>query len=68
MKHIFWFQHNYKPIKVSHGRAKSYDRLTNYLLGENIPATLILEKCKCGSLKTQLIEGFHTLEEIVDNE
>lgn len=68
MKHIFWFQHDHKPIKAYYCRAKSFDTLTNYLLGENIPATLILKKCKCGNLKTELIEGFHTLEDIVDNE
>jgi hypothetical protein len=64
MMHILWFQHKFKTISVQHGKAKCYNVLTNILLGENIPATLILRKCKCGKIKTELIQGIHSLTDI----
>lgn len=64
MKHYFW-QHEYIPIKVRHVYAKSMSTLTEKILETNVPATEILKKCKCGKMKTELIEGTWELEDIL---
>lgn len=66
MKHFFW-QHEYVPFKVEHIYAKQISTLTERVLADKIPSTQILKRCKCGKLKTELIEGLYSLDDITDN-
>ncbi len=64
MIHIFWFQHHYWPLSVRNGKGDRASSLTLETEAKNIPLTLILFKCNCGKIKTKLVEGEWTLDEV----
>lgn len=48
MKHIFWFQHRYYPVRVNKGRT----------------ITAVLYRCNCGREMRKTIEGQWTLDQV----
>jgi hypothetical protein len=66
MKHIFWFQHRYLPVGVNEGTGDVQSTLNLRTVARNVPMTLVLFKCKCGKVKTKVIEGKWTLDQVRD--
>lgn len=66
MKHIFWFQHRYLPTGVDHGKGDVTSTLTLSKTACNVDMTLILFTCKCGAVKTKLVQGYWDLDEVRD--
>jgi len=62
MKHIFWFQHNWKIKDYLHGKGSIVNRLNFEKEAEDVPMTEILYKCECGAIKTKTIKGHWDLK------
>ena len=66
MKHIFWFQHRYLPTGVDHGTGDITSTLTLGTIKKDVDMTLILFTCKCGAVKTKLVQGYWDLDQVKD--
>lgn len=64
MKHIFWFQHDWRAVGVKKAFGSIINRLNFEKEAENVPMTEVLYRCGCGAVKTETIKGHWRLNQI----